>query len=82
MNKKLILVLCLFALCSCGGHRKQEKHEVNPDCVYVCSGRKAKRYHSVEDCKGLSKCSGVVVEMTLEEAEDDGKTPCKLCVII
>lgn len=23
MNKKLILVLCLFVLCSCGGHRKQ-----------------------------------------------------------
>ena len=72
-------VVVSLLLMSCGGH-KQQKHKVDADCVYVCSGSSAKRYHSVEDCKGLSRCSGEIVEMTVEEAEEDGKTPCRMCV--
>lgn len=74
------LSLILIFLFSCGNHRKQEKYEANPNCVYVCTGNNAKRYHSIEDCKGLSKCSGEIIEMTIDEAEEEGKTPCKLCV--
>ncbi len=49
------------------------------DCVYVCSGPSAKRYHLVKDCKGLSKCYGYILEMTVDEAQARGKTPCKMC---
>lgn len=78
---KRILPLALIILASCGNHHhKQEKYEANPDCIYVCSGHSAKRYHSVGNCKGISRCSGKVLEMTIEEAEDEGKTPCKMCV--
>lgn len=48
--------------------------------VYVCTGSTAKRYHSIVDCKGLSKCSGEIIELTVAEAEDYEKTPCKMCV--
>lgn len=80
--KFIIAIICAIAigLTSCGRANKQEKHKADPDCVYVCTGSGAKRYHSVDNCKGLSKCSHSIVEMTIEEAEADGKTPCRLCV--
>lgn len=80
LTRSLIVLLAVVAMTSCGGSKKQQKHKVNPDCVYVCTGPNAKKYHSAEDCKGLSKCSGRVVELTLKEAEHKGKTPCRLCV--
>lgn len=76
----MIFLVTLVMMASCGGKSKQQKHDVDPECVYVCSGPKSKRYHSVEDCKGLAKCSGRVIEMTLNEAECCGKTPCRMCV--
>ena len=80
--KRTILVCALIGLlCSCwGNHSRQTKHPVNEAGVFVCAGRTAKRYHSVDDCKGLSRCSGEILEMTLEEAEEMGKTPCRMCV--
>ncbi len=73
-------LMTVVLMSSCGSSHKQEKHEAQPDCVYVCSGQSARRYHSVNDCRGLSRCSGEVVEMTIEEADSYGKTPCKMCV--
>lgn len=71
----------LLLLGSCGSrHHRQEKHEVNPECVYVCSGPAAKRYHSVMDCDGLKRCSGGILRMTADDAERIGKTPCRLCI--
>lgn len=74
------LSMTLFVTSSCSRSHYQEKHEADPNCVYVCTGKSSKRYHSVEDCKGLSKCNSYIVEMTIKEAEDEGKTPCKMCV--
>lgn len=47
--------------------------------VYVCTGPSSTKYHCFEDCLGLSRCSGDVEEMDLEEAEDEGYEPCKRC---
>lgn len=77
---KWVFLLITALLASCSSNPKQTKHELNPDCVYVCSGQSAKRYHSVNDCMGLSRCSGEIAEMTIEDAENKGKTPCKMCV--
>lgn len=76
----ITLLALVIVFVACGGNRKQTRHKASPDCVYVCSGHSAKRYHSVEDCKGLSRCSGSIVEMTVEEAENKGRTPCRMCV--
>lgn len=49
------------------------------DNVYICTGGSSKRYHCDPDCKGLSRCSGEIEEISEEEAEDMGRTPCKIC---
>ena len=58
----------------------QVQGEVPPATyVYVCTGPYAKKYHSHENCTGLNACSGEKVKITLEQAERNGKTPCKTC---
>lgn len=47
--------------------------------VYVCASETSKRYHSDPDCSGLSNCTHHVEEMTVAEAEEMGKTPCRRC---
>lgn len=77
----LSVVLLLVCFSSCGrGKNKQQKHAVDSGIVYICSGPSAKRYHSVDDCIGLSRCSGEVLTITVYEAEDAGKTKCRMCV--
>lgn len=76
---QLSLLLALSLLSCSSDKGRQAKHDVNPDCVYICTGGSAKRYHSVNDCKGLSRCSDSIIEMTVEEAEDYGRTPCRMC---
>lgn len=85
MNRKTItcaflavMVTAIFS--SCGGRHKQKKYAIDENCVYVCSGPNAKRYHSVEDCMGLRNCSGEILELTVVDAEDYGLTPCRMCV--
>ena len=74
-------IALVIMVTSCGSkHHRQEKHKVNPECVYVCSGPASKRYHSVEDCDSLKRCSGGILRMTADDAERIGKTPCRLCI--
>lgn len=47
--------------------------------VYICTGETSTKYHCDRDCKGLSRCSGEIEEVSEEEAEGMGRTPCKIC---
>ena len=47
--------------------------------VYICTGRTAKRYHKTENCQGLSRCSGEVRKVTIDEAKAMHRTPCHWC---
>lgn len=47
--------------------------------VYICTGETSTKFHCNRDCKGLSRCSGEIEEVSEEEAEDMGRTPCKIC---
>lgn len=82
----LLSALLLLTLASCGQHHHhqgpdgQEKHKVKRDCVYVCTGPRSKRYHSVDDCMGLQRCSASIVSLSEDAAADYGYTPCHLCV--
>lgn len=76
----LIAITTMALSSSCNHGTKQIKHKIMNNRVYVCTGSTAKRYHSIVDCKGLSKCSGEIIELTVAEAEDYEKTPCKMCV--
>ena len=76
--KKTLLIAVLFLL-SCGGGKEKKNNKLGFDEVYVCGGIYAKRYHNDEYCKGLQSCRGGIEIMTIEEAEDLGKTPCGYC---
>lgn len=49
------------------------------DTVYICIGPYAERYHSSDTCVGLDNCSSDIFAVTLKEAVDSGRTPCRYC---
>lgn len=89
--KNVVLLLCFILMASCSSSSKKSA-DVEPEKkesavrsadssgnVYICTGGSSKRYHCDRDCKGLSRCSGEIEEVSEEEAEDMGRTPCKIC---
>lgn len=44
--------------------------------VYICNGPSSKKYHLVEDCRGLNNCSTKIEKVTLQQAKDKGRTIC------
>lgn len=89
--KHLVLLFAIILMASCSSSSKKsagvdsEKKESavksagSSGHVFICTGSSSKRYHSDRDCKGLSRCSGEIEEVSEEEAEDMGRTPCKIC---
>lgn len=89
--KHLVLLFAIILTASCSSSSKKsvdvepEKKESvaksagSSDNVYICTGGSSRRYHCDPDCKGLSRCSGEIEEISEEEAEDMGRTPCKIC---
>lgn len=91
--KHLVLLFAILLLVSCSSSSKKpadiapikvkngtaQKSAVQRGNVYICTGGSSKRYHCDRDCKGLSRCSGEIEEVSEEEAEDMGRTPCKIC---
>lgn len=47
--------------------------------VYICTGGQSKRYHSTDECIGLSKCSRDIKKISIDEAKDLKRTPCGYC---
>lgn len=47
--------------------------------VYICTGETSTKYHCDQNCHGLSNCSGEIDEVSKDEAEEMGRTPCKIC---
>ena len=58
---------------------KNTGNETTFGSVYICNGETSTKYHCDPDCKGLSRCSGEIEEISEEEAEDMGRTPCNIC---
>ena len=89
--KHLLLFFTIILMASCSSSSKKSD-EVEPekkesvaksadssDNVFICTGESSERYHCDRDCRGLSRCSGEIEEVSEEEAEDMGRTPCKIC---
>ena len=51
----------------------------NNQKVYICTGGKSECYHSNKNCKGLSRCSKEIKEISLDDAKKMGRRPCKMC---
>lgn len=52
---------------------------VRGEFVFICTGSSAKTYHRIEDCRGLSRCSGDIEKVSLDEAEDMERRACRIC---
>ena len=72
--KTILPILLGFALYSCGGSSSDD----DSDTVTICLSEDAYAYHD-HQCMGLDQCDGGTEEVTVEEAEDDGRTPCGFC---
>jgi hypothetical protein len=48
------------------------------DSVYVCQSRSAYAYHAYE-CRGLSRCTHVIVKIAKAQAIKLGYRACKIC---
>ena len=57
----------------------KEDLEEEPAYVWICTGTSSHAYHYYMDCIGLSSCKAEIDEISLEEAEKRGRTPCHLC---
>lgn len=89
--KQFVLLLAIIMMASCSSSSKKSadvepekkgafvKSAVSSDNVFVCTGSSSKRYHCNRECRGLSRCSGEIEEVSEEEAEDMSRTPCKIC---
>ena len=47
--------------------------------VYICVSTKSERYHAFKDCRGLQRCNHEIKEVSIEEAQKMGRTPCHIC---
>ena len=71
MKKLLLLSLLGLPLLSM-------KVDAPSDTVYICTGPKAKVYHSTSKCRGLNRCSGDIKSISLKEAKKSRRA-CKIC---
>ena len=75
-----ITATMLLGFSSCRNSHKRVSVPIDSNSkVWVCTGSNSKRYHAYNDCKGLSNCRASVKEISLQEAESMGCTPCKKC---
>ena len=47
------------------------------DTVYICDSPYGKKYHLKNDCRGLSRCTHRIIEITIEEAKKRKFELCK-----
>ncbi|WP_314824436.1 hypothetical protein [Porphyromonas endodontalis] len=48
--------------------------------VYICTGGSATKYHSPPNCRGLNRCKGDVIKISIKDARNQGRTACKICI--
>ena len=90
--KHLSLLLFTLLLFSCGSDNRShpgrsslysEPREADADYddqpVYICTGKYAKAYHYQYECEGLDNCKGEIETISIDEAEDIGRHPCRYC---
>lgn len=47
--------------------------------VFVCTGNYSKCYHKTDKCEGLVYCSKEIKKVTIQQAKEMNRKPCKYC---
>lgn len=47
--------------------------------VYICTGSYSKCYHKTDKCEGLEYCSKDIKKITIEQAKQMNRKPCRYC---
>ena len=53
--------------------------KISNSAVYICTGKSATKFHSRENCSGLSHCGSEIQKTTRLKAQNGGKTNCGIC---
>ena len=77
--KSIFIALVLFS--AIGGTTASTKKNTSilSGTVYICTGPKARKFHSSPNCRGLNRCSGNIKSLSVSVAQSKGFTPCKIC---
>ena len=67
-----------LSVAASAGPPPQPKPKPVPEAekVWLCKGPASKRYHFTKKCRGLANCSTPLEEVTLERAQELGRTLC------
>ena len=80
MTKHFLLILIALFL---SGFTSAETHTCNyadeQTKVIVVMSTNAYAYHKTRNCSAVKKATHKVKEVTLEEAKEMGRKPCKIC---
>ena len=81
----IVIAGMLILPAKCSGDKTTKTKETKTsladvETVFVCTSPGAKAYHVSEDCMGLSNCSYEIEEISIEEAEDLDRRPCRMCI--
>lgn len=68
---RIILITVLFLFLNGFGVETKDA-----DKVYICKGKGSKRYHYDKHCRGLSRCSTKIYEVSLSKAKEMDRTLC------
>lgn len=77
--KKILLILAFMVGAIPTSYSDTLIVEASEQTVYICTGGYSKRYHATRSCKGLRNCGGTIKAISIEEAEEMGRTPCQIC---
>ncbi len=87
--KQIIFISFVLSLTNCSSNGKNDvvddtnnqfnsSQSSNNSLVIICLSEDAYAYHEHE-CRGLERCDASTQEVTLEEAQENGRKPCGFC---
>ena len=77
--KSAFIALALFSTIGGTTAATKSNTKIQSGTVYICTGPKARKYHSSQNCRGLNRCSGSIKSLSVSVAQSKGFTPYKIC---
>lgn len=74
-----LLVFAALLLTTTVSLNAGEAEAIEQQKVYVVMSNMAHAYHSNKDCKGLRNATHTIKQVTVQEAKEMGRQPCKIC---